>query len=479
MEHQSTIVAVSTPAGEGGIAVIRLSGPEAIKVADKLWHGKPLHQAASHTAHYGSITDICGTVLDRGVATLFRNPGSYTGEDTVELSIHGSKWLQAKVVEELCKAGATPASPGEFTQRAFKNGRIDLAQAEAVADIISAHSAAAHRLAATQMNGTFSKRLDSLRERMVELASLLELELDFSEEDVEFADRTRLMELTRITLDEVNKLASTFRAGRAIRDGVNVVIAGAPNAGKSTLLNALCGEEKAIVTDIPGTTRDTIEDTVEIEGILFRFTDTAGLRQTDDPVESKGIERTHAAMKRAAIILWLRPCSEANEAEKFNELLSGFPTDAVEGVDSPVIMTVATKCDLAAQNRQATAATFDAKGTIQSDPDGEATTQSETIRVSAKEGTGMDELKRRLARVVESWGDGNDSIIVTNERHYRELSECTAALTRVEEGLREGLPSDLTAQDLREAISHLASLTGAITTDNLLSTIFSRFCIGK
>ncbi len=301
-----TIVAISTPYGTGGIAVVRLSGSDALEIADRAWRGKPLSSVPSHTAHLGTITaDDSGAALDQAVATVFRAPNSFTGEDTVEFSVHGSKWIQRQVVERLVSLGAVPAGPGEFTQRAFMNGRMDLAQAEGVADLIAASSRAAHRLAMSQVSGGFSTRLNQLRERLIELASLLELELDFSEEDVEFADRTRLREIADETLALIERLVSTYDSGRAFKEGVPVAIAGRPNAGKSTLLNALLGEDKAIVSDVPGTTRDVIEDTREINGILFRFYDTAGLRDTDDTVERIGIDRARDAISRAAIVLWV------------------------------------------------------------------------------------------------------------------------------------------------------------------------------
>ena len=296
MENQhnpdNTIAAISTPPGVGGIAVIRISGDDAIKIIEKIWRGKSPSEWLSHTAHLGSIVTPQGEIIDNAVATVFHAPNSFTGENVVELSIHGSRWIQQQVMNLLTENGAQPAGRGEFTQRAFMNGRLDLAQAESIADLIAADSKAAHRLAMTQLKGTYSNRLKDLRNQLIEIASLMELELDFSEEDVEFADRKQLIEITSEIENEVNKLAKSFRAGKVFKEGIPVVIAGVPNAGKSTLLNALVDDEKAIVTDIPGTTRDIIEETVELDGILFRIFDTAGLRTTADEVERIGVERT-------------------------------------------------------------------------------------------------------------------------------------------------------------------------------------------
>lgn len=478
---EDTIAAIATPAGTGGIAVIRVSGPQAVEVASRIWRGRDLRGVASHTAHYGTVVGDDGSELDGGLATVFRAPRSYTGEDTVELSIHGSRWLQQRVLELLCRHGARAAGPGEFTQRAFVNGRLDLAQAEAVADIIAADSAAAHRLAVTQMSGEFSRRLGELRDQLVELASLVELELDFSEEDVEFADRGRLSLIAGETLAAIDRLTASYRAGRAIKEGVTVVLAGAPNAGKSTLLNALLGEEKAIVTDIPGTTRDTIEDTVEIEGILFRLTDTAGLRDTDDPVEAKGIERTRCALARAAIVLWLEAPVGEGSADEGRQQHSR-PGDLLTDLDlaaAPMAthIRVRTKSDLSA-GRGRVGDTPGAVGGSAARLSVSAVT-GEGLSVSAVTGEGLDDLRHLLADTVRGWGVGEDQLVLTNRRHHDELQRGAEALRRVAEGLRDGVPGDLLAQDLRQATGAISAVTGSITTDDLLSTIFSRFCIGK
>lgn len=448
----NTIVALSTPYGTGGIAVIRVSGPEAVSVVSRCWKGADLTEVKSHTAHLGDILAADGTVLDNAVLTIFRGPKSYTGEDTVEISIHGSKWLQRQIVDRIAEAGARPAEPGEFTRRAFINGRIDLAQAEGIADLLSASSRAAHRLAVMQMNGSFSARLDELRDRLVELASLLELELDFSEEEVEFADRDKLCGLTEETLGLISRLASTYKSGKVFKEGVPVAIAGRPNAGKSTLLNALLDEDKAIVSDVPGTTRDVIEDTVEIGGILFRFYDTAGLRSTSDSVEQIGIERAHSVISRAAIVLWLVDPADDVES-RISEARMLIPQDS-----DKTLVIVFTKSDLVKKEEEE---------------------MQKGISISVKEGTGLDKLKSLLVESAGQEHDPESELIVTNARHYAALNAATESLRRVREGLSDGISADFLAQDIREAISNLSEITGRITTETLLQNIFANFCIGK
>ncbi|MDE6291589.1 MAG: tRNA uridine-5-carboxymethylaminomethyl(34) synthesis GTPase MnmE, partial [Muribaculaceae bacterium] len=325
----TTIIAPATPTGKGALAIIRLSGPEAISIADAIWKGIPLKKCGSHTAHLGNIIDENGDILDQAVATIFKGPKSFTGEDIVEFSLHGSPWIIREVINLLLRKGAQGAEPGEFSRRAYLNGRMDLASAEGVADLIASSSRAAHRIAMQQTRGAFSKEFNELRDRLIELASLLELELDFSEEDVEFADRTRLMEIATLLLLKIDRLTASYAAGRTIKDGVPVVIAGMPNVGKSTLLNALLQEDKAIVSDIPGTTRDMIEDTCEIDGILFRFIDTAGLRESSDKIESIGIQRARMRLEQASIILWLiDPLSPIGEQiAEMNTTLKGLSPD--------------------------------------------------------------------------------------------------------------------------------------------------------
>lgn len=458
--NDDTICAVSTAPGVGGIAVIRISGPDALRIVGSVWHGKRLDEVKSHTAHLGTIVDEKGESVDSAVATVFRAPASYTGDDVVELSVHGSSWIQRETVQLLVRMGCRIAEPGEFTRRAFAAGKLDLAEAEAVADVIASSSRAAHRLAMTQMRGDFSKRLETLRERLLELASLLELELDFSEEDVEFASRDKLMSLAEEIYSVVSRLASSYSTGAVLKEGVPVAIVGATNAGKSTLLNRLLGDDRAIVSDIHGTTRDVIEDRVEIGGVLFRLIDTAGLRDTADVVESLGIDRTVRQIDKAAIVVWVIDPTSSKETI----------TDTWERIrlhlsDSQKLIILLNKCDLA------TTTAIDL-ATL------EGWRDAETLRISASTGDGVDRLCQSLvdASGVNSW---QGEVMVTNARHYEALTRALDSIDRVRHGLADGLSGDFIAQDVRETIHHLGIITGAITTTDILSTIFSRFCVGK
>lgn len=455
-DTERTIAAIATPAGQGGIAVIRVSGRDAFDIVQKMWRGKPLAQCTSHTAHLGNILQEDGSVLDQAVITLFRAPNSFTGEDTVEISVHGSRWIQREALNQLMRCGAKPAGPGEFSQRAFANGRMDLAQTEAVADLIAAESRAAHRLALSQMSGAFSRKLNELREQLIHFGSLLELELDFSEEDVEFADRTQLINSAKETLAVVQRLALSYKSGRAFKEGVPVAIAGAPNVGKSTLLNRLLDSDKAIVSDIPGTTRDIIEDTREIGGILFRFIDTAGLRDTADTVERIGIERAKEHIDRAAVTLWLVDPTQPLEAQ--------FASITAPSEGKRFVML--TKSDLSDD-----AVTDQILATL---PGG-----CPVISISAKSGFGIDELETELVRMATAEHDPENELIVTNARHYEALTAGAESLQRVLTGLQTGIPTDFVAQDVREALYHLGLVTGAVTTADLRTSIFSHFCIGK
>ncbi len=487
-----TIVAVSTPHGVGGIAVIRVSGKDAGAIVSECWRGAAVSEMKSHSAHFGRMVYDSGEVLDEVVLTIFRTPNSFTGEDVVEISCHGSKWIQREIVNLLVAKGARPANPGEFTQRAFMNGRIDLAKAEGIADLIAASSKASQRLAMQQVGGTFSTRLNELRDKLIELASLLELELDFSEEDVEFADRTRLKNLCGDIREEMTRLAHSYASGRVLKEGVPVVIAGAPNAGKSTLLNYLLGEDKAIVSDIPGTTRDTIEDSIEIDGILYRFIDTAGLRKTNDVVEKIGIERTEKRIGEASIILWLIDPSDTDVALRLQEIDNRIselkdvcnikvltksdltPDDIGKtvaesiGVDDGKIM----KCDAGSLERGLTISLNTRENDALSD-------DAEFVSISSKTGDGIEHLIKRMKGYVESRLEGENDVIVTNSRHYYELMQGLEALDRVDSGLTSGGSIVFISQDLREVLSHLGSITGSITTPDLLSSIFQHFCIGK
>ena len=468
-----TICAISTPPGIGGIAVVRISGTDAIAVADRVWKGKSLAGCQSHTSHLGTVLDSRDEPLDQAVATIFRGPRSFTGEDTVELSVHGSRYIQREILNSLIRAGARLADPGEFTRRAFASGNLDLAQAEAVADMIASNSRASHRLAINQMRGQFSRRLASLREQLVELTSLLELELDFSEEEVEFASREKLSELARAVHDEVVRLRDSFSAGAAIKDGIPVAILGETNAGKSSLLNAILGDDRAIVSSIHGTTRDVVEDTVEIGPYLFRFMDTAGLRETTDEIEQIGIERSHAAARRARVILYVH--------DSTLPLPASLPVPAD---DAARVLFVLNKADLAPEPVSETATTEPGSETCatergSAEPVSIGGRKFEAVRISCKSGEGIESLKRRLVETADADAGDRSDVVVTNARHAEALSLAADSSARVLDALASGLPGDLVAQDLRETLHHLASITGAISTPEILSTIFSRFCIGK
>lgn len=479
-----TIVAVATPHGEGGLAVIRVSGPEAFSLVEKMWRGKDLGSCGSHTAHLGLLIQEDGTVLDQAVATLFRAPNTFTGEDTVEISVHGSRWIQRETINRLVRLGARPAGPGEFSQRAFMNGRMDLAQAEAVADLISAGSKAAHRLAMQQMSGAFSHKLEDLRRQLVHFCSLLELELDFSEEDVEFADRSALIASATETLRVVRRLAHSYATGKVFKEGVPVAIAGAPNAGKSTLLNRLLDDDKAIVSDIPGTTRDVIEDTREIRGTLFRFFDTAGLRDTDDTVERIGIERAKERIERAAVTLWVIDPSQPLRPQTEQFLPNAGTGDSVH-------ILVINKSDLTSPEMSGEDATAESDLTSPKISDANAIAEKlkeyagadfdkcHVISISAKTGEGLDELEEALLRASVTDHDPDSELIVTNARHYEALTAGAEALDRAITGLQTGVPTDLVAQDVRESLHHLGLVTGAVTTSDILTSIFQNFCIGK
>ena len=460
---RDTVVAVSTPPGTGGIAVIRISGPETLDIVSSVWRGRPLKGCESHTAHLGRIADENGNTLDEVVATIFLAPNSYTGDDTIELACHGSRWIQREIVNLLIRSGARGAGPGEFSQRAFINGRIDLAQAEGIVDLIASSSRAAHRLAMMQANGQFSRRLEQLRNQLIDFASLLELELDFSEEDVEFADRHRLTELADSIIAEVERLTSSYSIGKAFKEGIPVVIAGQPNAGKSTLLNQLLEEDKAIVSDIPGTTRDIIEDTREIEGVLFRFVDTAGLRHTEDSVEQMGIDRANDRLHRSAIILWMVDTTSDIPAQ------IDYIKEKQQGIDSEIIQhLVFNKTD---------ASDFQSSDTLSISSSDLSTIDS--IKISAFSGAGIEDLIAQLISDARSMQTDGDDIMITNSRHYESLIKGAEALRRARQLLTDNLSADFIAQDVREALHHLGEITGTITTSTLLHSIFSRFCIGK
>lgn len=450
--HTTTIAAAATGPG-GAITLIRLSGPEAISITDSLF-SRPLTDAKGYTVHFGTLADG-DRLLDEVLVTLFRAPRSYTGEDMVEISCHGSSYITREVLSLLVRRGATPASAGEFTRRAFLNGKLDLSQAEAVADLIASESSAAHRIALNQMRGGYATELAGLREKLLHITSLLELELDFSEEDVEFADRSELSVLLNDIHTRCSTLAGSFRMGNALKNGVPVAIAGAPNAGKSTLLNALLGEERAIVSDIPGTTRDFIEESLTLEGIRFRFIDTAGLRHTDDTVEALGIERARERIKRASVVLLL--ISEAISADEALKQIQSLNLTAEQH-----LIVLLNKHDL--WN------TMPLTEALQS--------RFDVFSISARSGEGLDTLQRLLVNSVADNMD-EDSLIVSNVRHYEALLHACEALDRAQQGLQNGLPSDLVSEEVRQVLYHLGTITGEITTDDILGNIFSKFCIGK
>ncbi|MCM1483524.1 MAG: tRNA uridine-5-carboxymethylaminomethyl(34) synthesis GTPase MnmE [Muribaculaceae bacterium] len=460
------ICAVSTPPGTGGIAVIRLSGPHAIEIADRIWHGRALANAASHTAHFGHLHyPGSDAMLDECVATIFRAPASYTGENVVELAVHGSRFVQRELLDILVQSGARIAEPGEFTRRAFSAGKMDLAQAEAVADVIASTSRASHKIAISQMRGNFSKRLSDLRERLVDIASLLELELDFSEEDVEFASRDRLTQLTSDLIQETTRLKKSFATGNAIKEGIPVAIIGSTNAGKSSLLNTLLDDDRAIVSEIHGTTRDTIEETLTVGDYTFRFIDTAGIRDTSDAIERIGIRRSVQAMEKARIIILV-----IDAASKLDKTALEHTIGLIDcRSPHPKLIIALNKTDIASHTHDLKTAISD----ISVPP-------TDILEISAKTGHGIDRLKEMLQSEAESYlGNNSEDILVTNARHAQALDKALTSCTRLLDGLHTGLPGDLLTQDLRETLQHLASITGEIPSTEILATIFSRFCIGK
>lgn len=453
MIMENTICAISTPAGVGGIAVARVSGPEAVEICQRLWHGKNLLDVPSHTAHLGTISDSEDSPLDQAVATVFRAPRSFTGEDVVEIAVHGSRYVQQELLKALISKGAQLAQPGEFTRRAFAAGKMDLAQAEAVADVIASESRAAHRIAMSQMRGHFSQRLQELREKLIELASLLELELDFSEEDVEFASRARLLDIAKAVEHEVSRLASSFRSASAIKDGIPVAIVGATNAGKSSLLNAMVGDDRAIVSDIHGTTRDIVEDVLTVGDYRFRIMDTAGLRSTNDTIENLGIERSLRAAEIARIVIIV--------IDRNSPTLPELPAS-----DADIIIAL-NKADLAASPQLADLLTRPELSTARK------------IEISARDGDGIDAILRAMEEIAGSSVGDDSALLVTNARHYEALTQAGEAITRAIEAIKEGLSGDLIAMDIRLTIHHLNSILGTITSQDVLSSIFERFCIGK
>ena len=471
--------------------MIRVSGPEALAIADKVIKCRRgnISEAKGYTILFGTALDASGETIDEVLVSVFRAPYSYTGENSVEISCHASSYIVSSLMNLLYAAGCRAAEPGEFTQRAYLNGKMDLAQAEAVADVIASQNAAAHRIAFKQMKGGFSSELKGMRSELLELVSLMELELDFSEEEVEFADRSRLDSLLDQIITHVSKLIDSFRLGNAIKNGVPVAIAGATNTGKSTLLNALLGEDRAIVSDVHGTTRDTIEETLNIGGVLFRFIDTAGLRETEEVVEKIGIERTFKKISEASIILGMV------------DLTRDFDTtcDTVREIINKVdfetqkLVILLNKTDICEVNKNVNIVNFIVSSlenkSIANFIENSAletsilTNQSsgttEIVPISAKTGSGIENLRQILAASQRDLLGDSDTTLVTNQRHVQALSDARTSLLRVRQGLASGLPTDLAAQDIREAIYHLGSIVGEISTDEVLGNIFRNFCIGK
>ncbi|MEM6723049.1 MAG: tRNA uridine-5-carboxymethylaminomethyl(34) synthesis GTPase MnmE [Bacteroidota bacterium] len=450
IQLSETIVAQATAPGVGAISVLRLSGPKAIELADTAFYGKSLLKQESHTIHFGTIRDEQGQILDEVLVSLFVAPRSYTRENVVEISCHGSPYIVQQVLQYLIRLGARMANPGEFTLRAFLNGAMDLSQAEAVADLIASNSQASHSIAMQQMRGGFSNEIQALRQELIDFASLIELELDFSEEDVEFADRSQLVQLVGKIRQLLKALIDSFQLGNVIKEGVSTVIAGRPNAGKSTLLNALLNEERAIVSEIAGTTRDTIEEILNIRGIQFRLIDTAGIRDASDQIEAIGVEKTMQKIQASSLLVYVYDAAELSESEVAEDLKK------LERENLKALV-IANKSDLTEEVPQA----------------------DHWLSISAKEGIHVNQVKEALYKAVVNHEMALDQTVVANVRHYDALQSAERSLATVLHSLEGGISGDLVAMDIRHALRFLGEITGEISTDDLLGNIFSRFCIGK
>lgn len=455
-----TIVAVATPPGEGALAIIRLSGPESFQIVNRLFRHKDLTQADSHTLHYGTLFKENGEILDEVVVSLFRNPRSYTGEDVVEISCHGSSFIIQQIMETCISAGARMANPGEFTLRAFLHGKMDLSQAEAVADLIASESKGAHDLALKQMRGGFSEEIKRLREELIRFASLIELELDFSEEDVEFADRKDLKVLIRDILKYIRSLKDSFQLGNVIKTGVSTAIIGRPNAGKSTLLNTILREDRAIVSDIAGTTRDTIESYFNIDGIRFRLIDTAGIREAEDTIERIGVERSLKEMESSSLVLYIFDATEL-DPEELREELDKYP------LADKNLLIIANKMDL---NPYLKPEEYYSEPLIRKD---------NFITLSAINEMNIPYLQEKMVEKALQGAPGQDDAIVSNSRHYEALLRSETNLQQALDNLDSGITGDFVAMDIRHALQALGEITGEVTTDDLLDKIFRDFCIGK
>ena len=484
IRNEDTICAPATIPGTGAISVIRVSGPDALTIADKVIKCRKgsVSEAKGYTIKFGTVCDAAGAVIDEVLVSVFRAPLSYTGENSVEISCHASSYIVSSLMDLLYAAGARAADPGEFTQRAYLNGKMDLAQAEAVADVIASQNAAAHRITFNQMKGGFSTELRDMRSELLELVSLMELELDFSEEEVEFADRSRLDDLLNALIAHISRLIDSFKLGNAIKNGVPVAIAGATNTGKSTLLNALLGEDRAIVSDVHGTTRDTVEETLNIDGILFRFIDTAGLRETEEVVEKIGIERTFKKISEASIVLGMVDLTRDFEStcDTISEIIEKVDFDTQK------VLFLLNKTDICEVNKNVSLINYivtsledkNVKSAIIESPE-DYVNSTPIVPISAKTGSGIDILRSILAASQRNLLTDSDTTLVTNQRHVQALSDARTSLLRCRDGLLTGLPTDLASQDIREAIYHLGSIVGEISTDEVLVNIFRNFCIGK
>ncbi|MEY3126046.1 MAG: hypothetical protein RL273_149 [Bacteroidota bacterium] len=449
-QTDDTICALATPNGIGAIALIRISGPKSLVLTEQFF-SKPLKDKASHTSHFGLFSAHDKTLIDEVLVCVFSEGKSFTGEESVEISCHASPYIQQQILQTLCAAGCRLAEPGEFTRRAFLNGKLDLSQAEAIADLIASQSRQAHLVALRQLRGNFSSELKDLREKLIHFASLIELELDFSEEDVEFADRSALKTLISEVLEIIKRLAKSFDLGNALKNGVPVALVGAPNTGKSTLLNQLLGEERAIVSNIPGTTRDVIEETLNIDGILFRLIDTAGIRETNETIEAMGIARSQQKIEQASIVLCL---ADANDTGSLSETTIWVAKLKTQFPEKHILLLV-NKADL------------------------NPNLNPEGLCISAKTGTGIEELKNSLVALVVSNFDLQNETIVSSARHYEALIKTNETLEKAKNGLEDATSADFIAMDIRQAMYHLGTITGDISTDDLLGNIFSKFCIGK
>ncbi|WP_264790641.1 tRNA uridine-5-carboxymethylaminomethyl(34) synthesis GTPase MnmE [Aureispira anguillae] len=472
IDLQDTIVALATPAGSGAIGIVRLSGTHAISIANEVFSAKNLEEVDSHTIHLGYIRNEQQKIIDQALVSVFKMPHSYTKENVIEVSCHGSRYIQQQLIELFIRKGARIAREGEFTLRAFLNGQMDLSQAEAVADLIAAESESAHQIALSQMRGGFSDEIKNLRDELIHFASLIELELDFGEEDVEFANRNDLKDLVAKILTIIKRLLDSFQLGNAIKHGVNTVLAGRPNAGKSTLLNALLNEERAIVSDIAGTTRDTIEGILNIQGVQYRLIDTAGIREATDQIEAIGVQKTMEQVAKSSILVYVYDRNSLSpievqadlqklDNEKMNIIVVANKTDIYnnqqdDGRPNPFI-----------EDRQLFAITQALEK------------QYITVHLSAKDKTQIDQLKKQLFELFSSNEINQDNSIVSNSRHYEALKSALESLDAVMHGLEVGISGDFLAMDIRHALNYLGEITGQISTDDLLGNIFSSFCIGK